>query len=75
MALVPAARVRVLNLDFSIADKAGWVIVEGELCVGEGDQAPLLAISLPLIINKAGLEALVGVSRPPKSSRRRIPKS
>ena len=63
MAKVPAANLKVLNLSFELHETLGWVILEGELCVGEDATESLINISIPLALSEKEILELLNVSK------------
>jgi len=63
MAKVPAANLKVLNLSFELHETLGWVILEGELCVGEDATESLINISIPLTLSEKEILELLNVSK------------
>ena len=71
MAKVPAANLRVLNLSFELHETLGWVILEGELCVGEDASESLINITVPLALSEKEILELLNVSKTTRNVRRK----
>ncbi len=71
MAKVPAAKVRIINLSFELQDTLGWVILEGELCVGEEESETIISINIPLLLSDKEILELLQVVKVQRNIRRR----
>ena len=71
MAKVPAAKVKILNLSFELQDTLGWVILEGELCVGEDESESIISINIPLMLSDKEILELLSVVKVQRNIRRR----
>ena len=68
---VPAAKVKVLNLSFELHETLGWVILEGELCVGDKETESIVNITIPLQLSDKDILGLLSVTQVPSRRRRK----
>ena len=71
MTKVPAAKVKILNLSFELQDTLGWVVLEGELCVGGDESEPIINITIPLLLSDKEVLELLNVVKVQRNIRRK----
>ena len=71
LAKVPAAEVKITNISFELHELLGWVIIECELLMGDGDTESAISLTLPVQVTLKEVSSWFNVVKIEGNTRRR----
>ena len=68
---IPSAKIKVNSLSFELHEILGWVILEADICVGDGDEAEsITSVTIPVMLSEKEVLELFSIKKVEGNTRR-----